>query len=184
MLRDVRPQVERGSADELVEARLSAKRARPAGCLRPSRSRPACAAGSRPGTAGSDRSWYVPAAIISDVIRRGRVVGAPLIATDGLRVLRRGPNASLGQRASSQVVTCSRRASGNNRMSPRVERRVKIAHGDATEGCVVGAEDLRDPRGTRRSSSRLNLHHSWRLRVPAPRSPCRCPMRSAAPGRR
>ena len=63
----------------MSSARSSARRARPAGCLRPSRYRPAC---------GLVASWATSPiasarAVISDVIRRGRVVGCPLIATDG-----------------------------------------------------------------------------------------------------
>ena len=45
-------------------------------------------------------------AVISDVIRRGRVVGSPLIATDGFEYSSGRFGASLGQRAS--MVTCSR----------------------------------------------------------------------------
>ena len=79
-------------------------------------------------------------AVINDVVRRGRVVGCPLIATDGFEYYLGAVGDLVGSACVYGQVLKTRR---NNRVI-RVERRVKI--GTATRlQAVVGVGGFRDP---------------------------------------
>jgi transposase-like protein/IS1 family transposase len=76
-------------------------------------------------------------AVISDVIRRGRVVGSPLIATDGFEYYVGAVGALLGSTCVYGQVLKTRR---NNRVV-RVERRVKIGTASRLNAALLASED-------------------------------------------
>ena len=75
-----------------------------AGSLQPSRSPPACG----PGASWAAAPIETPAAVINNVVRRGRVVGCPLIATDGSLEYYLGAVARLFGSRRASMVKCSR----------------------------------------------------------------------------
>ena len=80
-------------------------------------------------------------AVISDVIRRGRVVGSPLIATDGFEYYVGAIRGLFGSACVYGQVLKTRR---NNRVvRGRASREDR--HGDSTEGRAVGVGGFRDP---------------------------------------
>ncbi len=82
----------------------------------------------------SDRNAW---AIISDVIRRGRVMGAPLIATDGFECYVGAIRGLFGSACVYGQVMKTRR---NNRVV-RVERRVKIGTANHLKTALLESED-------------------------------------------
>ena len=108
------------------------------------------------------RSYRNTKAVLNDVILRGRLVGIPLIATDGfeyyfgaiVRLL--GPTCVYGQ------VLKTRR---NNRVI-RVERRVKIGTASRLKDALSESEGFREPEHVVRGASQPD--DSSRLGVPAP----------------
>ncbi len=90
-------------------------------------------AGSILGRRSERNAW----AIISDVIRRGRVVGAPLIATDGFEYYVGAIRGLFGSACVYGQVLKTRR---NNRVV-RVERRVKIGTANHLKAALWRSED-------------------------------------------
>ena len=90
-------------------------------------------AGSLLGRRSDRNAW----AIISDVIRRGRVVGAPLIATDGFESYVGAIRSLFGSACVYGHVLKTRR---NNRVV-RVERRVKIGTATRLRAALWESED-------------------------------------------
>ena len=90
-------------------------------------------AGSLLGRRSDRNAW----AIISDVIRRGRVVGAPLIATDGFESYVGAVGVLFGSTCVYGHVLKTRR---NNRVV-RVERRVKIGTATRLKAALWESED-------------------------------------------
>ncbi len=121
------------------------------------------------------RSSRNTAAVLNDVILRGRLTGCPLLATDGFAyyfaAIRRliGPVYVYGQ------VIKTRR---NDRVV-RVERRVKDRYREAADGRAAAVGGFRAPEHVVRGAPQP--HHSSRLSVPAPSIAVPCPMRRAAP---
>ena len=76
-------------------------------------------------------------AVINDVIRRGRVVGCPLIATDGFEHYFGAVGGLLGSACVYGQVLKTRR---NNRVA-RVERRVKIGTANRLKAALLESED-------------------------------------------
>ena len=90
-------------------------------------------AGSLLGRRSDRNAW----AIISDVIRRGRVVGAPLIATDGFEYYVGAIRGLFGSACVYGHILKTRR---NNRVV-RVERRVKIGTANHLKAALLRSED-------------------------------------------
>ena len=100
-------------------------------------------------------------AVISDVIRRGRVVGSPLIATDGFEYYVGAIRGLFGSACVYGQVLKTRR---NNRVV-RVERRVKIGTATRLKAALWASED----------SETLNtsfVDPSWLLRSSATDAAC------------
>ena len=76
-------------------------------------------------------------AVINDVVRRGRVVGYPLIATDGFEYYLGAVGDLVGSTCVYGQVLKTRR---NNRVV-RVERRVKISTADRLQAALWASED-------------------------------------------
>ena len=142
-------------------ARSSAASAAPCGCLRRSRCVPACGAGSVLGR----RSHRTTKAAINDVILRGRRVGCPLTATDGVEYDVGVMVRLLGAACVSGPVLKTRR---NNRVV-RVERRVKIGPARRLNAALLASEDAETLNTS--NIERLNLtirqgSAHWRRRAP------------------
>ena len=121
------------------------------------------------------RSYRNTKAVLNDVILRGRLVGIPLIATDGFEfyfaVIGRlmGPACVYGQ------VVKTRR---NNRVV-RVERRAKIGTTSRLEEALFGVGGFREAKHVVRRTSKP--HDPARLSVLAPALALPRPMRRPAP---
>ena len=83
------------------------------------------------------RSDHNARAVINDVVRRGRVVGCPLIATDGFEYYLGAVGDLVGPACVYGQVLKTRR---NNRVI-RVERRVKIGTASRLQAAVWASED-------------------------------------------
>ena len=152
-------------------ARSSATRAEPHGCVRPSRCVPACGPGSVLGRRASRNAT----AVLNDVILRGRVVGFPLIATDGFESYVGVIERLCGSACVSGHVLKTRR---NDRVG-RVERRRRIGPAGRLKAALWESEDSE----TLHTSfvERLNLDDSPRLGVRAPSLALPRPWRRPAP---
>ena len=117
----------------MSSARSSAASATLSGSLQPSRSPPAVWAGSVLGRR-SDRN---ASAVINNVVRRGRVVGCPLIATDGFEYYLGAVARLFGSACVYGQVLKTRR---NNRVV-RVERRVKVGTANRLKAALLASED-------------------------------------------
>ena len=117
----------------MSSARWLATGTRPSGCSRPSRYRPACG----PEASLGRRSDQDARAVINDVVRRGRVVGCPLIATDGFEYYFGAVGALVASACVYGQVLKTRR---NNRVI-RVERRVKIGTTGRLQTALWESED-------------------------------------------
>ena len=83
------------------------------------------------------RSEQNARAVINDAVRRGRVVGCPLIATDGFEYYLGAVRAVFGSACVDGQVLKTRR---NNRVI-RVERRVQIGTSDRLQAALWASED-------------------------------------------
>ena len=142
--------------------RSSAARAGRCGSLRPSRCVPALWASSLVGR----RSYRNTKAVLNDIILRGRLVGIPLIATDGLLRGDRSPHGSrLRLRSSDQD---SAEQSCRPSRTARQDR-----HDESLGGSTVGVGGFREPERAHTSFvERLNLTIRQGSAYLRRRSPC------------
>ena len=139
------------------------------------------------------RSDHNARAVINDVVRRGRVVGCPLIATDGFEYYLGAVGDLVGPACVYGQVLKTRR---NNRVI-RVERRVKIGTASRLQAAVWASGGFRDPEHlVRRAAqphdsasvgvptSAIALPRPWRRPPSQPRRARALPLqlRPTAPG--
>ena len=139
-------------------ARSSAPRAEPHGWLRPSRCVPDCG----PGACSAAAPLENATAVLHDVILRGRVVGFPLIATEGFEYYVGVSERLFGSACVSGHVLKTRR---NDRVV-RVERRRRIGTAGRLKAALWESEGFRAPAHLVRRASQP--HDSPRLGVRAP----------------
>ena len=117
----------------MSSARSSAASATLSGSLQPSRSPPACG----PGASWAAAPIETPALSSTTSSRPGRVVGCPLIATDGFEYYLGAVARLFGSACVYGQVLKTRR---NNRVV-RVERRVKVGTANRLKAALLASED-------------------------------------------
>ena len=155
----------------MSSARSSAARAQLYGSLRPIEVWSRLWASSVLGR----RSYRNTKAVINDVVLRGRLVGSPLIATDGFEYYVGMIVRLFGSACVYGQVLKTRR---NDRVV-RVERRVKIGSAESIEGRTLGVGGFRNPEHLVRRAPQS--HDSPRLGVLAPSLALPRPWRRPAP---